>query len=130
MSKASDHTVLVVEDNETNMALVREILSIDGYKMLEAENGRVGIDMAIETVPDVVLMDINIPEVDGVTAMKEIKGNEKTKSVPIIALTASAMKGDDTKMLDEGFDGYVAKPINLKDLLEEVKNAVNGKGDD
>ena len=129
MSKKNKSTILIVEDNETNMALAREILSIDGYSMLEAENGRIGIDKAIESVPDVVLMDINIPEVDGITAMKEIKKNEKTKSIPIIALTASAMVGDDVKMLKEGFDGYVTKPISMKTLLEAVRNVLKTDSD-
>ena len=110
--------ILVVEDNEINMALIREMLTLRDCSMTEALNGKEGIEKALSVDYDVVFMDVNLPGVDGITAMKEIK---KVKpELPIIAITASAMKGDDLKLMEHGFDGYVAKPISIKTLFGEV----------
>lgn len=127
MSDGSNYRVLIVEDNEMNMALIREILSINGYETFESYDGVDGVEKTIHLLPDLVLMDVNLPEMDGMTAMKMIKNEESTKSIPIIALTASAMKGEEDKFIAEGFDGYVAKPVTMKELLEEVEEKIGNK---
>ncbi len=126
MAGGGSYKILIVEDNEMNMALVGEILSMKSYETLEAENGREGVEMALEFLPDLILMDINLPEMDGITAMKKIKSDKISCHIPIIALTASAMKGDEDKLVEQGFDGYVGKPVNVKSLLEEVDKTLKG----
>lgn len=120
MDAAKKIRVLVVEDNFMNKVLVNELLTMHGYEVIEAGNGREAVEMAEAHVPDVVLMDINLPEMDGMEATRIIKGKEALKAIPILALTASAMKGDEEKFLREGFDGYVAKPIELAILIKEL----------
>lgn len=120
MDAAKKIRVLVVEDNFMNKLLVHELLTMHGYEVIEAGNGREAVEMAESHVPDVVLMDINLPEMDGMEATRIIKGKEALKAIPILALTASAMKGDEEKFLRDGFDGYVAKPIELAILIKEL----------
>lgn len=124
MSSDKTYKILIVEDNEMNLALVKEILSMQGYSLLEAYDGFAGVNMTIGALPDVVLMDVNLPELDGISAMKKIKATDSIKDIPVIALTASAMKGDDSRFLSQGFDGYVAKPISMNQLLEEVERVL------
>ncbi len=116
--------ILVVEDDFMNMILVKEILSLHGYEVLEAGNGKEAVEKASKEKPDLILMDINLPEMDGVTATKKIKAEESTKKIPIYALTASVMKGDAEKFLGEGFDGYLAKPIETKKLIESIESGL------
>jgi two-component system cell cycle response regulator DivK len=118
--------VLVVEDDFMNKILVKEILSLEGYSILEAGNGKEAVDMASKEMPDIILMDINLPEIDGVEAMRLIKANESTRDIPVLALTASVMKGDEERYLGEGFDGYVAKPVEVRKLLETVATCLSG----
>ena len=106
--------ILLVEDNLQNKILVHEILVMNGHEIIEAKNGVDAVKAAASGAPpDIVLMDIQLPEMDGVTAMRIIKSQERTKHVPVLALTASAMKGDEEKLLYR-FDGYLAKPIDIK----------------
>lgn len=112
--------ILVVEDNLMNKVLVKEVLTLNGYEITEARTGTEALKAFANTRPDMVLMDIQLPEMDGVTAMRVIKSDEKNKDIPVIALTASAMKGEEEKILNAGFDGYIAKPIDTKKLVETV----------
>ncbi len=114
--------VLIVEDNYMNMVLVRDLLSAHGYNVSEAENGIKALEIVAVDPPDIIVMDLHLPEMDGTTAMRSLKAEEATRKIPIIALTAAAMRGDEEKILDNGFDGYVPKPVNkqiLLDVLEE-----------
>lgn len=122
--------VLVVEDNAMNKVLVGEILSMHGYAVIEACTGKEAVETALREKPDIVLMDINLPEMDGVAATKLIKASETLKRMPVVALTASAMQGDREKLMAEGFDGYVPKPIEFKVLLRTLEEGlkVHGKG--
>ncbi len=113
--------VLIVEDNPTNMKLASGLLKRAGYEVLEAFDADGGIAMAREKLPSLILMDIQLPGMDGLTATQLLKGDEKTRHIKIIALTAFAMKGDEEKMLAAGCDGYISKPIRYKEFLETVK---------
>ena len=117
------YRVLVVEDDFMNKVLVKEMLTLNGFLVLEAGDGKEAVRMAVSESPDVILMDLHLPEMDGIRAMKTIK-EEVGQRMPIIALTASAMLGDEEKILSHGFDGYVPKPIELKRLVDSVKNAI------
>ena len=113
--------VLVVEDNELNMKLFREVLESSGHRMLEAETGRRAVALTTEHRPDLVLMDIQLPDIDGVEALRILRADERTASVPVLALTAQAMEGDRERFLPAGFDGYLSKPVNIADLLDAVR---------
>lgn len=110
--------ILIIEDNPRHLKLVREVLQVNGFQTLEAETGEDGIELARTKGPALILMDIQLPKMSGREAAKIIKADSKTRHIPIVALTASAMKGDRERLLAEGFDGYIAKPINIKELPE------------
>ncbi len=116
----ANELILIVEDNEKNRKLVRDVLQVKGYKTIETETGEEGIRMAQESQPALILMDIQLPGIDGITALKRLRAESKTKNIPVIAVTASAMTLKREAMLAEGFDGYQNKPISIKDFLEEV----------
>ena len=120
--------ILIIEDNEKNRRLCRDVLQVKGYKTIESETAEEGVKLALEQSPDLILMDIQLPGMDGITAMKQLKADPKTRSVPIIAITASAMTNNRTAMLTEGFDGYQTKPISLKDFLGEVERVLATRG--
>lgn len=120
--------VLLVEDNYMNKVLVREILTLNGYDIIEAASGTEGLKMLALESPDIVLMDLHLPEMDGITATRIIKADERNRHIPVLALTASAMKGEEQKLIDKGFDGYVAKPIEVKKLLEAITESMKAKG--
>jgi len=113
--------VLIVEDNPTNMKLTSGLLKRAGYEVLKAFDADEGIALAREKLPALILMDIQLPGMDGLTATRLLKGDEKTRHIKIIALTAFAMKGDEEKMLAAGCDGYISKPLRYKEFLEAVK---------
>lgn len=121
--------VLIVEDKPKNLKLVRDILTVVGYKTLEAVNGREGVDMAMANLPDLILMDIRMPVMDGIEALHEIKSHKSTSHIPIIALTASAMPDEKQRVKNAGFDDYCSKPIDVDFLLELVDKYVNQPGD-
>ncbi len=102
--------------------LVKEILLMNGYEVVEADRGTEALKLASTESPDLILMDINMPGMDGITAARLIKGNEESKDIPVLALTASAMKGDEEDMMKQGFDGYVAKPIDAKALIKMIES--------
>jgi two-component system, cell cycle response regulator DivK len=119
--------ILVVEDNEKNMKLFRDVLAATGYRTLEATTGIEAVDMASEHTPDLVLMDIQLPDLDGVQALRRLRADARTATIPILALTAQAMRGDRERFLAAGFDGYVSKPVNVRDLIETVRQHCGGQ---
>jgi two-component system cell cycle response regulator DivK len=119
--------ILVVEDNEKSMKLFRDVLTATGYRTLEATTGTRAVEFAIEHLPDLVLMDIQLPDIDGVEALTRLRADERTNSIPVLALTAQAMHGDRERFLAAGFDGYVTKPVNVVEFLEIVKRHCDGQ---
>ena len=120
--------ILIIEDNEKNRKLCRDVLQVKGYQTIESETAEEGLKLTLEKSPALILMDIQLPGMDGITAMKELKADVRTKSIPIVAITASAMTNNRTSMLAEGFDGYQTKPISLKDFLGEVERVLAARG--
>jgi two-component system cell cycle response regulator DivK len=112
--------VLLVEDNEKNMKLFRDVLLAAGYEILEATTGRKAVELASEHVPDLVLMDVRLPDMDGVETLRRLRADERTASIPVLALTAQAMEGDRERFLAAGFDGYLSKPVDILALVEAV----------
>ena len=117
--------ILIIEDNEKNRKLVRDVLQVKGYKTIESETAEEGLKLAVEKSLSLILMDIQLPGMDGITALKRLKTDPQTKSIPIIAITASAMTYTRVTMLAEGFDGFQSKPITVKDFLEEVRRVLD-----
>lgn len=113
--------VLLVEDNDMNMEMLSRSLKRKKFSVLEAVDGQQGVDMAKSELPDIILMDIGLPVFDGLEATRKIKGNDATRHIPIIALTAHAMSGDQQEALEAGCDDYDTKPIELDRLLEKMK---------
>ena len=116
--------ILIIEDNEKNRKLARDVLQVKGYQTIESETAEEGLDLAREKSPALILMDIQLPGIDGITALKQLRAEPKTKSIRVIAITASAMTYNRQTMLAEGFDGYQTKPISLKDFLAEVQRVL------
>jgi two-component system cell cycle response regulator DivK len=115
------HKILIVEDNENNRCLFRDILTFHGYKVSVASDGQEGVALARELMPDLILMDIQMPGMDGMTAGGILKGDPATSGLKIIALTSFAMRGDQEKFLAAGFDGFLSKPISTRELPGLVK---------
>ena len=113
--------ILVVEDNEKNMKLFRDVLIATGYRTLEATTGGEAVDMASEHTPDLVLMDIQLPDIDGIEALSRLRADDRTASMPVLALTAQAMEGDRERFLAAGFDGYLSKPVDIAEFVATVK---------
>ena len=124
----ANELVLIIEDNEKNRKLVRDVLQVKGYKTIEAETAEAGLKLALEQSPALILMDVQLPGMDGITALKQLKADAKTKSIPVIAVTASAMSFKRQTMLAEGFDGYQTKPISLKDFFGEIERVLAARG--
>jgi two-component system, cell cycle response regulator DivK len=120
-------TVLIVEDNEKNMKLARDVLQAKGYQTLEAETGEEGVRLAKERKPDLVLMDIQLPGINGIEAFRQIRADPKTARIPVVALTASVTPTDRSQITAAGFDAFVGKPISLKEFLDTVKRLVEKK---
>jgi CheY-like chemotaxis protein len=114
-------TVLVVEDNERNMKLVRDVLGARGYETLAAASGEEAVALATAHAPELVLMDVRLPGIDGVEALRRLRDDERTASIPVVAVTAQAMHGDRERFLAAGFDGYLAKPVDVRELVAEVE---------
>ncbi|OEU65379.1 MAG: hypothetical protein BBJ57_05970 [Desulfobacterales bacterium PC51MH44] len=116
----ANETVLVIEDNEMNMKLARSLLQIGKYRILEAIDAENGIQLAREHHPDLILMDIQLPGKDGLTATREIKNDPAVKDITVVALTSYAMEGDEEKAMDAGCAGYIGKPIDTRSFLQAV----------
>ena len=123
----ANELILIIEDNEKNRKLVRDVLQHRGYRTLEAETGEDGVRLAREHHPALVLMDIQLPGIDGITALGQLRGDAETRAIPVIAVTASAMTHDRQKIMAAGFDGYQTKPINVREFLAAVDGAVGGR---
>jgi CheY-like chemotaxis protein len=119
--------ILVVEDNRDNMTLITDILESLNYSVIPAYDGQQGVVLAQTELPNLILMDLSLPLMDGWTAAREIKGNQKLKDIPIIALTAHAMSGDRERAIEAGCDDYVSKPINVPDLLVKITTLLAAK---
>jgi two-component system, cell cycle response regulator DivK len=116
----SEGRILVVEDNPKNLKLVRDVLTYAGYEVIEATSGEDGVRLAAELGPDLILMDLQLPGIDGAEALRQIRLSEK--QVPVVAVTAFAMNNDRTRAFDAGFDGYVEKPISVRALPQQVSD--------
>jgi two-component system cell cycle response regulator DivK len=115
-------TILIVEDNELNMKLFNDILQAHGYETLQTLDGREAVVLAREYHPDLILMDIQLPDISGLKATKTIKSDDDLKDIPIIAVTAFAMKDDEQKIRNGGCEGYIAKPISIPKFLETINS--------
>jgi two-component system, cell cycle response regulator DivK len=113
--------ILVVEDNDLNMKLFRDVLHATGYETVEATNGEHAVELARTRAVALVLMDVQLPGIDGVEALAQLRGDDRTASIPVLALTAQAMFGDEQRFLDAGFDGYLSKPVDVAELLDLVR---------
>lgn len=113
--------ILIVEDNERNLKLVRDLLQVNGYDTLEARNAEDGVSLAGEHLPDLILMDIRLPDADGITALGHLRADGRTASIGVVALTAYAMDDDRQRLLQAGFDAYIEKPIDVKRFPEQVR---------
>jgi two-component system cell cycle response regulator DivK len=118
--------ILIVEDQEDNRAILRDLLSMAGYDLIEAVNGEDGVKLAQSERPDLILMDIQLPVIDGYEATRRIRGNAELKSIPIIAVTSYALSGDEAKARAAGCDGYVTKPFSPRQLLAKVREYLPG----
>ena len=116
-----DELVLIVDDNEKNLKLARDVLRFAGFKTLEASTGGAALVLAAEHRPDVILMDVRLPDVNGIEALAQLKDGAATASIPVVALTALAMKGDRERLLSVGFDGYLEKPISVRAFPDQVR---------
>jgi CheY-like chemotaxis protein len=118
----SGELILVVEDNERNLKLVRDLLQLRGYRTLEASTAERGLSLAAEHHPGLILMDVQLPDMDGVVALGILKADPDTTEIPVIALTAYAMKEDRARFLGAGFDGYLPKPIDVRQFTDQVRD--------
>ncbi len=116
--------ILIIEDNEKNRKLIRDLLQVKGYQTIESETAEEGLRLAEEKTPALILMDIQLSGMDGISAMKQLKAASKTKTIPIMAITASAMTHNRESMLAEGFDAYQTKPFNLSEFLADIEQFI------
>ena len=112
--------ILVIEDNDKNLKLLHDVLEYAGYEVVEAKTGEDGIDAAAKCSPDLVLMDLQLPGIDGIQALRQLRATRQA-SVPVVAVTAFAMRDDRQRILDEGFDGYLEKPISVRDFPNQIR---------
>ena len=119
--------ILIVEDNERNLKLVRDVLQVKGFETIEAGTAELGIELATERKPDLILMDIQLPGMNGIEARKILRSKPETAAIPVVAVTASVMQQDRNLITQAGFDGYIGKPINIKEFLEVVNQILARK---
>jgi CheY-like chemotaxis protein len=117
-----NHVILVVEDNERNLKLVRDVLEYVGYDVRVARTAEDGIALAIKEPPDLVLMDLQLPGIDGMEALRRLRENQRTADIPVVAVTAQAMKQDRERALEAGFNGYIEKPISVRAFPDQVRS--------
>jgi two-component system, cell cycle response regulator DivK len=120
----SDKTVLYVEDNEYNLKIVRQLLGRTSYRLIEAVDGQLGVETALREVPDLILMDIQLPKLSGLDATRMLRADPKTAAIPIIVITSFALSGDDQKAKDAGASAYLAKPYSPRELLQMIRKLV------
>ncbi|HJS28358.1 MAG TPA: response regulator [Anaerolineales bacterium] len=118
-------TVLYVEDNYENRILVRRILQAEGYKVVEAENARQAFSRLDNVIPDLILMDINMPDMDGYSLTAKLKANPQLQKIPVVALTANVMRGDRERSLQAGCDGYIQKPVDVDTFPQQIARYLN-----
>ena len=126
LPKSVAKRILIVEDNELNMKLLNDVLEAYGYDIVKTGSGAAVLDLARRHRPDLVLMDIQLPDISGLHAVRQLKGDPQTRGIPVIAVTAFAMAGDERKALDSGCDGYIAKPIMLREFLATIEQFLSG----
>jgi len=124
----ADALVLIVDDNERNLRLARDVLHFAGFRTLEATSGVQGVALALRRLPDVILMDIRLPDMSGTDAARQLKDDPRTAQIPVVALTSLAMKGDREALLAAGFDGYLEKPISVREFPEQVRGFCTRSG--
>jgi CheY-like chemotaxis protein len=117
--------ILIIEDNEKNRKLIRDLLQAKGYETIESDAAEQGLKLAEERQPALILMDIQLPGLDGISALKQLKASAATRSIPVMAITASAMTYNRESMLAEGFDGYQVKPFNLSEFLADIARLIS-----
>jgi CheY-like chemotaxis protein len=120
--------IVLVEDNERNRKLARDVLVHNGYRVVEAETGEDGVRLTREQAPALVLMDIHLPGIDGIEALRQLREDPATRAIPVMAVTASAMTMDRAKIMAAGFDGYQAKPISVRPFLAAVRELLDRPG--
>ena len=119
--------ILIVEDHEKNRKLVRDVLQAKGYQTLETEPGEEGVRVARESRPALILMDIQLPGIDGIEAFRRLRADPETRGIPVIAVTASAMTHNRQQIMAAGFDGYQSKPIHVREFLDAVRQVLDGR---
>ena len=119
--------ILIVEDNEKNLKLVRDVLQVKGYETLEAGTAEEGLKIARERKPALILMDIQLPGMSGIEALKALRAAPATAAIPVVAITASVMQQDRQQIMSAGFNGFIEKPINLRNFLETVQKAMKAR---
>jgi two-component system cell cycle response regulator DivK len=122
------HVILVVEDNERNLKLLRDVLEYAGYDVRVARTAEDGINLAVSDPPDLVLMDLQLPGIDGTEALRRLRESPRTADIPVVAVTAQAMKHDRERALEAGFNGYVEKPISVREFPDQVRRFLSGEG--
>ena len=123
----ANELILIVEDNEQNQKLAGDVLRFKGFRVLVAETAEIGVPMAQKEKPDLVLMDIHLPGMNGIEALAKLRADPQTKSIPVFAFTASVMPQDRKEITSAGFDGFLSKPINLKEFLDTISATLEGK---
>jgi two-component system cell cycle response regulator DivK len=118
--------VLIVEDDEVNLKLARSVLQASGYEVLEAITGEQGVSLARQAQPDLVLMDIQLPGIDGIEAFRQLRADSATRAIPVIAVTASTSPADRVAIRAAGFDAFLAKPVKLTELVDTVRRVLDG----
>ena len=123
----ANELILIVEDNEKNLKLARDVLKFHGFRTIEAPDGETGVRLAGEQLPQLILMDIQLPGIDGIETLRRIRSEDRTKGIPAVALTASVMSGDRERFDQAGFDGFISKPIDVKAFPTQVRGYLDAK---
>ena len=128
LQKSTTKRILIVEDNPLNMKLLRDVLEAHGYEAITTGEGGAALNLACEHQPDLILMDLQLPDISGFDAVRQLKDHAPTQTIPVVAVTAFAMSGDERKALMSGCDAYIAKPISLRKFIEVVEGFIGGAG--